>query len=295
MNEKNKQAQEQQQWLLPEQIEIIETSDPKVMLGKWLAEAVKRTWTETYMDEETGELTDIERTEFIEAKGVKCTQDVIQNIMFHMQAGEIKSVKVTETNTPSQRKETTYMRYIVSVSSLSSTTEYIYVPNVNTPEDAAKIVTDFLSIYPTENVAGNFTINECTMTSILFLYDTLAKDKYEIQKPATHLLEHVDDYTPKPNITSHPRYWNVSLTKWTFDCVQGWEPYRQTVCTDAFDLQQAIRIAHAWATSGMEYRTDDSWMIDETKVGKSKITATIPLEYVTLWYKNNPRKEGGEA
>lgn len=295
MDEKNKQAQEQQQWLLPEQIEIIETSDPKVMLGKWLAEAVKRTWTETFKDEETGDIMDIERTEFIVAKGVKCTQDVIQNIMFHMQAGEIKSVKVTETDTPSQRKETSYMRYIVSVSSLSSTTEYIYVPNVNTPEDAAKIVADFLSIYPTENVVGNFTINECTMTSILFLYDTLAKEKYEIQKPATLLLEHVDDCTPKLHITINPRYWNISLTKWTFDCIQGWEPYRQTVCTDAFDLQQAIRIAHSWAMSGMEYRKDESWMVDETKVGKSKITATIPLEYVSLWYKNNPRKEGGEA
>ena len=94
MEEKNKQAAEAQEWLLPEQIEIIETSDPKDMLDKWLAEAVKRTWTETFRDEETGELMDIERTEFIEAKGVKCTQDVIQNIMFHMQAGEIKSVKV---------------------------------------------------------------------------------------------------------------------------------------------------------------------------------------------------------
>ena len=294
-NEKQtKQGEQPQDWLLPDDVKITETSDPKEMLGKYLAEGVTRTWTETFKDEDTGETVEIERNEPICARGIKCTQDVIQNIMFHIQAGEIKSVKV-EDKPRLERTLPLSMRYIVSVSSHAMTTEYIYVPYVYTPEEAADIVTDYLSLYPTENVMGNFTIQECTTTPILFLYDTLAKEKHDIQKPATHLLEHVGDFTPKPHITINPRYWNISLTQWTFDCIQGWQPYRQTVCTDAFDLQQAIRIAHSWALGGMEYRNDESWMVDETKVGKSKITAVIPLEYVKLWRKSHPREEGGEA
>ena len=89
MEEKNKQAAEAQEWLLPEQIEIIETSDPKVMLEKWLAEPVLRKWTEDFVDESTGELVSVERTEPIITTGTYCSQDIVQLITFHLQAGDI--------------------------------------------------------------------------------------------------------------------------------------------------------------------------------------------------------------
>ena len=64
MNEetKNKQAAEPQEWLMPDEIEIIETSDPKVMLDKWLAEPVARKYTEDFVDDSTGEIVSVERT-----------------------------------------------------------------------------------------------------------------------------------------------------------------------------------------------------------------------------------------
>ena len=40
---KNKQA-EPQEWLMPDEIKVIETSDPKVMLDKWLADTVGENW-----------------------------------------------------------------------------------------------------------------------------------------------------------------------------------------------------------------------------------------------------------
>ena len=125
MEEKNKQAAEAQEWLLPEQIEIIETSDPKVMLEKWLAEPVLRKWTEDFVDESTGELVSVERTEPIITTGTYCSQDIVQLITFHLQAGDIETVKVSERPPLNKRTDLLTMNYIVSVGSMLPQTEYI--------------------------------------------------------------------------------------------------------------------------------------------------------------------------
>ena len=44
----------QQEWKRPSDIKVWRTSDPKVMLNKYLAEAVKKKWTEDFLDKATG-------------------------------------------------------------------------------------------------------------------------------------------------------------------------------------------------------------------------------------------------
>ena len=295
MEEKNKQAAEAQEWLLPEQIEIIETSDPKVMLEKWLAEPVLRKWTEDFVDESTGELVSVERNEPIITTGTYCSQDIVQLITFHLQAGDIEAVKVSERPPLNKRTDLLTMNYIVSVGSMLPQTEYIYVAGVQTPEEAAKVVTDYCKVYSSPNIVGDFTVNDCQLTPIIYLYDQQARERAKILEPRTRLLEYVEDGTPRPAFTETLRFWNVNITKWSFSAWEGWKPYKQTICTEAYDMHQSIDIVEQWAKRLMAGTDIESWIVDVTKVGKSKITHVIPYTYLKLWRSKNPiKKEGGE-
>ena len=71
------------------------TDDPKKMLGKYLCKNVYQTWNEDFIDEGTGEVVTIERNQILFEKGTAVDKDVLSNIMFYLQSGDIKSVEVS--------------------------------------------------------------------------------------------------------------------------------------------------------------------------------------------------------
>lgn len=76
----------------PKDYKLHKTSDPKVLLMKYLVKPLKRTWTEDFIDEDTGETVSIERNELVAEAG-QITQNVLQQITFALQAGDIKEVE----------------------------------------------------------------------------------------------------------------------------------------------------------------------------------------------------------
>ena len=86
---------EKKQWKRPEDIVTFRTSNPKEMLGKYLPDNVMKKWMEDFTDEDTGDVVSIERSEVIVNRGY-ISQDVLQQIMFAIQAGDIEDVEVCE-------------------------------------------------------------------------------------------------------------------------------------------------------------------------------------------------------
>jgi hypothetical protein len=84
-------------WKRPEDIETIHTSDPKVMLGKYLPKRVLKTWIEDFSDEDTGEVVSIERNQVLMERG-KLTNERVSEVMFFIQSGDIDGVDVCEDN-----------------------------------------------------------------------------------------------------------------------------------------------------------------------------------------------------
>lgn len=71
------------------------TSNPAEMLGKYIAQRVTRTWFEDFIDEDTKEVVTIPRHELIAESGLFIDQDLLAELQFHLQAGEIDSVEVS--------------------------------------------------------------------------------------------------------------------------------------------------------------------------------------------------------
>lgn len=74
------------------------TDDPKKMLGKWVTRRALRTWTENFVDESTGKVVPIERSEIILERGTYISQDVLCTINFMMAEGSLKEVEVSNQN-----------------------------------------------------------------------------------------------------------------------------------------------------------------------------------------------------
>jgi len=74
------------------------TSDPKKMLGKWVARRALKTWTEDMVDSDTGENVSIERTSVLLERGTYIDHKELESITFMMQSGELAEVEVSNQN-----------------------------------------------------------------------------------------------------------------------------------------------------------------------------------------------------
>lgn len=87
--------------------------DPKEMVGKMTAETVYRRWKEDFIDKDTGEVSQVERTEFIVSNHHILTKEDVAKIQFHQQAGEIDEVLVTNQDRPFSHIKSGYMFEVV--------------------------------------------------------------------------------------------------------------------------------------------------------------------------------------
>lgn len=76
----------------PQDFKMHKTSDPKVLLYKYLVKPLHRKWMEDYIDQDTGEVVSIERSELVAGVG-QIGQDELQQITFALQTGDIKEVE----------------------------------------------------------------------------------------------------------------------------------------------------------------------------------------------------------
>ena len=133
--------------LRPMDFTSFRTSDPKKMLNMYLPHRVLKTWTEDFTDESTGEIVSIERNEVLFNAGTKQTKDIISQIMFSIQAQEIKDVEVCSSPIlPAERYITRYMHNYIVVISANSNNMKLVVRGQNI-EQAILVAIDFANVY----------------------------------------------------------------------------------------------------------------------------------------------------
>ena len=75
---------------------IITTSDTSQMHKKYLVNNLFRTWMEPFVDSDTGEIIEVERSELVLERGTYLDVDQLAVIQFHLQAGDVKEVTVSD-------------------------------------------------------------------------------------------------------------------------------------------------------------------------------------------------------
>ena len=275
------EEKKQEEWTMPEDIVVIETSKPEEMYNKYLAESVAKHWTEDFVDEDTGEPVTIERTEIIFDRGTYIDDDMLQKIMFSIQAEEIKTVKVVDTKPTTERANAQIRRYIVKLTDGLHTSN-IYTTRCMTPEDAAQMVSDYHTVYGVPNVGGHFSVLESETTSLRMIYkEAIGVEHWGLTyntsyKQIADKVKNKDKVLPPPY--QKDRYWKVSVTGW----YEGDEKYEKTtmslvVC--ALTVQDAARLIFEYLNGNDSFDR----IYDVTSIGKAKFDYAIPQSYAATW------------
>ena len=259
-------------WLKPDDFKTLRTNDPKTMLNKYLAKRVLKTWTEDFMDRDTGEVVSIERNEVLFERGKKLTKELIQEVMFAIQAGDIQDVEICDKSfIKSERWITSYMNAYVVV--LHSGVKLLrVVVRAQNIETAIKVAIDFTNVY---------------------------RDLSELVTPikvnplGCGIIDDDDDCIPEDErlpLEDKKQYYKVSGRLTYYDGEKGeWAKEDSTVIITADEVGQAkarvFRYGMDFYKETLDIRPENRFEV--RKAAPFEIDALVPKEYSEM-YRQKP-------
>ena len=279
------EEKKEKKWMMPEDIKVIETNKAEEMLHKYLAESAVKTWTENFVDEDTGETVPVERNEVIFDRGTYIDESLLPKIMFSIQSEELKTVKVCENKPLVKRHNMQVRRYIVKLSDGLHNCN-VYTTRAKTPEDAAQMVCDFYTIYGLPTLSGNFSVIDSAATGLQLLYkEDLGKAYWEDLYNISHAdierrVNNAQKILPPPYQLE--RFFKVNVCIWD----EGEDKYEKITCNyivPALVLSDAERLVKDYLEE-KDSRNCRERINDITSISKANIDFAIPQSYAKAWF-----------
>lgn len=275
---------DEEKWMMPDDIKVTETNKPEEMLHKYLAERAVKTWTENFIDQDTGEKVPVERNEVIFDRGTYIDESMLPKIMFSIQSEELKTVKVCENKPLVKRDNLNVRRYIVKLSDGLHNSN-IYTTRAKTPEDAAQMVCDYYTIYGLPTLSGNFSVIDCAATGLRLLYkEDLGKAYWEDLYNISHAdIERLVNNTQKilPPPYQLERFFKVNVCSW-YECEDKYEKDTWNYIIPALVLSDAERLVKDYLEE-KDSRSCRERINDITSISKANIDFAIPQSYAEAW------------
>ena len=279
------EEKKEKKWMMPEDIKVVETNNPDEMLHKYLAENAVKTWTENFIDQDTGEKVPVERHEVIFDRGTYIDESLLPKIMFSIQSEELKTVKVCENMPLAKRHNMQVRRYIVKLSDGLHNCN-VYTTRAKTPEDAAQMVCDFYTIYGLPTLSGNFSVIDSAATGLQLLYkEDLGKAYWEDLYNISHAdierrVNNAQKILPPPYQLE--RFFKVNVCIWD----EGEDKYEKITCNyivPALVLSDAERLVKDYLEE-KDSRSCRERINDITSISKANIDFAIPQSYAKAWF-----------
>lgn len=152
------------------------TSNPREMLNKYIVKRVLRTWKEDFVDEDNEEVTTIERNEVLFERGILIDQDVLVQIKFYMEAGDITEIEVSNQRRVAFQLESTYLRpFMAQAEIFDKKVKFLF--HSTTIDKSLILLKDYIEL----NYNNGFQITMLKeFDSCIILTDTLKKFKSDI-------------------------------------------------------------------------------------------------------------------
>lgn len=159
---------EREKFVRPQDVATIVTSDPKVMLGKYLPKRVVKKWVDDYRDDDTGEVVSIERKEVLMERGL-ITNEKVSELLFYIQAGDIDEVEVCERDVSELELLVPNGMNVYKVVLYVCMDKYVCVVHAQTVMQAAKIAWEYGQMY--RGLNGYVTVHEVKRMSCYIIPD----------------------------------------------------------------------------------------------------------------------------
>ena len=279
------EEKKEEKWMMPEDIKVIETNNPEEMLHKYLAESAVKTWTENFIDQDTGEKVPVERHEVIFDRGTYIDESLLPKIMFSIQSEELKTVKVCENMPLAKRHNMQVRRYIVKLSDGLHNCN-VYTTRAKTPEDAAQMVCDFYTIYGLPTLSGNFSVIDSAATGLQLLYkEDLGKAYWEDLYNISHAdierrVNNAHKVLPPPYQLE--RFFKVNVCRW-YEGEGKYEKETWNYIIPALVLSDADKLVKLYLAE-KDSRNGLERISDITYISKANIDFAIPQSYAKAWF-----------
>lgn len=176
---------EKKQWKRPQDVVTFRTSDPKEMLGKYLPKHALKTWTDTFIDEDTGNPVSIERNQIVVEHGY-ISQEKLAEIQFAIQAGDIQDVEVSEEDVRDMTLYTpaypTNFMVEIPIFSAGTITKNHFAVRAQTIPQAIQIAAEFGQMY--RGFDGNIRATRCVTLDASIVPDDHQCIPEDDRKPA---------------------------------------------------------------------------------------------------------------
>ena len=279
------EEKKEEKWLMPDDIKVTETNKPEEMLHKYLAESAVKTWTENFVDQDTGETVPVERHEVIFERGTYIDDSLLPKIMFSIQSEELKTVKVCDKKPLAKRHNMQVRRYIVKLADASHNCN-VYTTRAKTPEDAAQMVCDYYTIYGLPTLLGNFSVIDSSTTVLRLLYkeefgEEYWDDMYMARRVSLQgKVNNTDKVLPPP--FQNERFFKVSVCFW--DEAEGkFSKSTSNYIIPAIRLEDAASLMRDYLIE-MDSRRGREGINDITSISKANIDFAIPQSYAKAWF-----------
>ena len=279
------EEKKEEKWLMPDDIKVTETNKPEEMLHKYLAESAVKTWTENFVDQDTGETVPVERHEVIFDFGTYIDESLLPKIMFSIQSEELKTVKVCDKKPLAKRHNMQVRRYIVKLADASHNCN-VYTTRAKTPEDAAQMVCDYYTIYGLPTLLGNFSVIDSSTTGLRLLYkeefgEEYWDDMYMARRVSLQgKVNNTDKVLPPP--FQNERFFKVSVCFW--DEAEGkFSKSTSNYIIPAIRLEDAASLMRDYLIE-MDSRRGREGINDITSISKANIDFAIPQSYAKAWF-----------
>ena len=269
-----------ERWLHPyADFPIVRTDQVEEMVGKFFAEDVRRRWTDDVLDDATGEVVSVERSELEFCAGACIEQTDVPRLRFLLQAGEILDVGVRTQNIPCRAYS--FKRrslWEVTMDVLREKSKFLVL--ARWMEEAITIASDFASAY--QLIGNGYDVEKCQCVKFVLLDDEGGGDE--------------DGEDDEEDEEEHDFDWYrvTVLTKWT-DSFDGKEKKeRRDYVLRAHDVGEAkknvllfkMREDHKWLDDpGRSYMEDIRHTVIKAK--PYEVTAVVPAEY-SYYYDKGP-------
>lgn len=286
MEEKNKKAsgeKAQKRYMRVKDIKVTETSDPKEMLGKYLAEWPKKMWTEEFTDEDAGEVVKVPRSEAVFTWNGKLTKTAVSKIMFFIETGEIQSVKVCDMEMPDYEYEPLSGLGVYTVVLHNDGMDKRYCVRAKCIEDAIQMALEYGAVY--RGLTGYVFVRSVKIEGICVEDDSGMKwdDFYQDDDD-----EEDDDWKSYYRVKGELTYFDTVLQK-----VQKEEGDLLVSLRGMDDIGGAKKKALLYFQDKWKGLLKDfgDTKLRMVKAQPVKIDTLVPIEYSEQWYEEEEKKE----
>ena len=260
------------------------TSDPKQMLGKFTTSRIYKTWIETAVDDK-GNVQNLDRNQLLFDKGIYISNDVLSEIKFWMDSGDIKEIEVSNQNRMASIIENTRMFPFRAVAVINDK-KHSFLLYAMSVQNALDVLNDYVEL----NFSGGFYISDLKMLDfcvilvdklksvkqrnieldVAYLNDEISMDEYKenkLDEPENDFDDEADDLKLK--------FYQIGAKIVMRLEDNPDEEYNQTFIVHTFSAVRANLIIEKYLRDRQEERYLESLKNPDNKFVKKQISSFI--------------------